>query len=195
MISAYWKLRAATSLPDWLRPAVHSVVYMLGEKRLRFMMRGLKREGLPTREYWQYCEELQRYQEAWVRMLKGKELDGFLCPGVALPAFPHGSSQQLESCCSYTLFLNLLHFPAGMVPVTRVRPEEACYPLNEVPRAQRDSIARAAGRAMQGSGGLPVGVQVAFLPFEDERCLHVMKELQDAVGFTEMPPLAQRTVF
>ena len=45
-----------------------------------------------------------------------------------------------------------------------------------VPRAQRDYIARAAAKMMKGSAGLPVGVQVAFLPFQDEMCLHVMKQ-------------------
>lgn len=154
---------------------------------MRFMIRDFRRGGLTTRKYWQYCKELQCYQEAWVRLLQAKDLDGLLCPGVALPAFPHGSSQSVASACSYTFFLNLLHFPAGMVPVTRVREDEACYPLAEVPRAQRDYIARAAAKTMKGSAGLPVGVQVAFLPFQDEMCLHVMKDLQDAVKFRDLP--------
>jgi hypothetical protein len=36
-------------------------------------------------------------------------------------------SEMLEGCCSYTFFANLLHFPAGAVPVTTVRPDEAKY--------------------------------------------------------------------
>ena len=195
LISAYRKVYFAASLFDWMRPAVSLVLYLWGEKRMRFMIKSFRREGLPTREYWQYCKELQVYQEAWIRMLQAQDLDGFLCPGVALPASPHGSSQSAESACSYTFFLNLLHFSAGMVPVTRVREDEACYPLNEVPRAQRDYIARAAAKMMKGSAGLPVGVHVAFLPFQDEMCLHVMKDLQDAVKISDLPPSAERRVF
>ncbi len=30
---------------------------------------------------------------------------------------------------TYTFMINLLHFPAGVVPVTRVREEEAVYPM------------------------------------------------------------------
>ncbi len=34
---------------------------------------------------------------------------------------------------------------------------------------------------MKNSTGLPVGVMVATLPFEEEKCLRVMKEIQDTV--------------
>ncbi|KAM3572655.1 hypothetical protein VYU27_005341 [Nannochloropsis oceanica] len=195
LIGAYRKMHFATSLWDWVRPFMNCVLYLLDEKRMRFMVKGFRREGVPTRDYWQYCKELQVYQEAWVHMLHAQDLQGFLCPGVALPAFCNGASQSVESACTYTFFLNLLHFPAGMVPVTRVREDEACYPLKELPRMQRDSIARAAAKTMQGSAGLPVGVQVAFLPFQDEMCLHVMKDLQDAVKFRDLPALAKRRLF
>ena len=159
------------------------------------MAKAIRRAGLSAREYWYYCKELQVYQEAWVHMLHAQDLQGFLCPGVALPAFPHGLSQSVESSCSYTFFLNLLHFPAGMVPVTRVQEDEACYPLDEVPPSQRDYIARAAAKTTKGSAGLPVGVQVAFMPFQDEMCLYVMRVLQDAVKFTDLPPMAEQRVF
>jgi Asp-tRNA(Asn)/Glu-tRNA(Gln) amidotransferase A subunit family amidase len=34
---------------------------------------------------------------------------------------------------------------------------------------------------MTNSAGLPVGVQVATLPFQEEKALRVMKEIQDVV--------------
>lgn len=46
-----------------------------------------------------------------------------------LPAFRHGDGPKLESCCTYAFIANLLHFPAGCVPITTVRPEETTYPL------------------------------------------------------------------
>lgn len=195
MIPMYRNIRLAACFPDFLRPLLHTALYLTGEKRRRFLVKNMRRDGLATRTYWQYCEELQNYQEAWTRMLQTQKLDGFLCPSVALPAFPHGWSSHLESSCSYNLFLNLLHYPAGVIPVTQVRADEAVYPPSDLPRMQRDSIARAAAIAMQGSEALPVSVQVAFPPFQDEMCLHVMKDLQDAVGFTALPPYAKRSVF
>lgn len=164
---------------------------------MRFITSGLRRHGLSTREYWQYSVDLQTYQEAWVAMMEDLGLDGFLCPGPALPAFPHGLSQELDSACSYTFFVNLLHFPAGLMPITRVQDDEQIYPLEDIPSIQRDSIAKAAGRCMAKSEGLPVGVHVVTKPFQDELCLHIMKRLEDRIEFTKkhIPELAKRNVF
>ena len=45
-----------------------------------------------------------------------------------------------------------------------------------------DKWAECARVASRGSAGLPVGVQVAALPFRDELCLRVMKDLERALG-------------
>ncbi len=195
MLPAYRKVNMVASMPDGLRPLVNLLLHLLGEKRLHVVAKDLKRGGFSARAYWELCKGLEAYQQAWLRMLQGQEVDGLLCPGPALPALPHGMSQQLESSCSYTFFLNLLHWPAGSVPVTTVQPSEAVYPRSDLPRVQQDSIAKAAARAMRGSAGLPVGVQVATMPFADELCLRIMKDLEAAVGFQALSQVAQRLVF
>jgi len=37
---------------------------------------------------------------------------------------------------------------------------------------------------MKGTAGLPIGVQIATLPFEDEKCLSLMKQLDDSIQFS-----------
>eukprot|EP00966_Prymnesium_polylepis_P293595 6780793-Prymnesium_polylepis.1 len=34
--------------------------------------------------------------------MEGAQLDALLCPGLGLPAFPHGTSVLLNQACSYT---------------------------------------------------------------------------------------------
>lgn len=140
---------------------------------------------------------MESYKRGWLQLLAAHDLDGFLAPASALPAFPHGAARQLECSCTYTFYLNLLHFPAGVVPVTRVRPDEAVYPPDDLPPQQRDSVARAAARSMAGAVGLPMGVHVVAKPFKDELCLHVMKRLEEATGFfarTQLPERARACV-
>lgn len=168
-----------------------------GERRLRHTAKGLRRLGISAREYWRLCEDLEGYKRGWLQLLDSRELDGFLAPASALPAFPHGGARKLECSCTYTFMMNLLHFPAGVVPVTRVRPDETVYPLADLPPEQRDSIARAAARSMEGAAGLPMGVHVVAKPYQDELCLHVMKRLEAATGSfarTQLPERAKACV-
>jgi Asp-tRNA(Asn)/Glu-tRNA(Gln) amidotransferase A subunit family amidase len=90
----------------------------------------------------------------------------FLCPVCAIPAFRHGErswdvdGRRLEylDAMRYTQWFNLLGAPAAVVPVGR-SPE-----------------------------GLPIGVQIAGRPFEDERVLGIAAAVEAAFGY-QPPPL------
>lgn len=47
--------------------------------------------------------------------------DALICPSTPMPAYPHGMSADLTISCSYTFLYNLLHYPAGNVPITIVK--------------------------------------------------------------------------
>ena len=47
-----------------------------------------------------------------------------LCPPCAVPAYTHGAARDLGLLGSYSVLANLLGFPAGVVPVTRVLADE-----------------------------------------------------------------------
>jgi Asp-tRNA(Asn)/Glu-tRNA(Gln) amidotransferase A subunit family amidase len=90
-----------------------------------------------------------------------------LCPVCAIPAFRHGERQWIVEgqpvsyldAMRYTQWFNLLGAPAAVVPVGR------------------------------SSEGLPIGVQIAGRPYEDELVIGVASEIDQAFGYTP-PPLA-----
>jgi Asp-tRNA(Asn)/Glu-tRNA(Gln) amidotransferase A subunit family amidase len=97
------------------------------------------------------------------------EMESFpilLCPVCAIPAFRHGerrwdvNGHPLEylDAMRYTQWFNLLGAPAAVVPVGR-SPE-----------------------------GLPIGVQIAGRPFDDERVLGIGAAVEAAFGY-QPPPL------
>jgi len=109
---------------------------------------------------WMDCDRVRRKLLA--------EMDGFpilLCPACAIPAFRHGERSwdvegqrvQYLDVMRYTQWFNLLGAPAAVVPVGR-SPE-----------------------------GLPIGVQIAGRPFEDERVLGIAAAVEARHGYT--PPL------
>ena len=109
---------------------------------------------------WMDCDRVRRKLLA--------EMEGFpilLCPVCAIPAFRHGERSwdvegqrvQYLDVMRYTQWFNLLGAPAAVVPVGR-SPE-----------------------------GLPIGVQIAGRPFEDERVLGIAAAVEARHGYT--PPL------
>jgi Asp-tRNA(Asn)/Glu-tRNA(Gln) amidotransferase A subunit family amidase len=89
-----------------------------------------------------------------------------LCPSAAIPAFRHGErSWHIEGkvvhyldAWSYTEFFNLLGNPAAVVPV---------------------------GHSQEG---LPIGVQIAGRPWEEEKVLSVAAALEKECGAWKVPP-------
>lgn len=55
---------------------------------------------------------------------EGGPLHVLLCPPCGLPAYTHGARSQLGVSGGYAVPYNLLGYPAGIVPVTRVEPND-----------------------------------------------------------------------
>jgi fatty acid amide hydrolase len=125
----------------------------------------------------------ENYRQRFAEALDAGEAGPFdliLCPASALPAFTHGASTTLATAGAYAPLYNLLGYPAGVVPVTRVRPGE------EIGRpASLDLVERTARLVEQGSAGLPVGVQVVARPWQEHLALAAMQAIQDSVRAAE----------
>ena len=137
-------------------------------------------------EAWQNIAELRKHQQHWIDTMKAFQLDGIVCPGGSLPALRHGLFKDLQPSFCYTALFNLLDWPTGTLPVTTVKEEEdGVYNFSKY----NDSYDRAAKKEMKNSAGLPIGVQVASLPYKDELVLRIMKEIEIEVDFVAMPAI------
>lgn len=174
---SYAFLKSVAQLPNWVRPLLAAAVRRRGEARKAELIWAGR--GKSTYDYWQVTAQAQALRKRFLDRFEAAGIDALLCPGLALPAFPHGTSVLLNQACSYTFVWNLFNLPAGTVPVTRVRTDEQFY---EPSRHRNDSLTRAAQGAMKGSAGLPIGVQVVALPWREEKCLGAMKRLEAALA-------------
>lgn len=112
-----------------------------------------------------------------------QQFDAVIMPPVALPAFKHDYGTKLLPATCYLWLANIANLPAGVVPVTTVKAEEANYTKEDSPKYIDDILFQYSQENMADSVGLPVGVQVLSLPWEDEKCLAVMKEIETLIGF------------
>lgn len=187
-------------------PRVATLAFLAHRSRptlalLRGLLRAVGQRGLAdstvafghgdTAHYWRLVEQQMNYQRRFAEALDaaaGGPIDVILCPACALPAFHHGASANLLTAGAYAILYNLLGYPAGVVPVTRVRPgEDTARPPS------RDVVQSTARKVEVQSAGLPVGVQVVARPWREHVALAAMHAIEDAASrradFPSAPPL------
>ena len=138
--------------------------------RLLAAARGRSADG-----YWQLSHQKNELVARAFASLKAGGYDIVICPPHALPAPQHGKPIDLIMAASYAYWPNLLGLPAGVVPISRVREDEQAGRPD-----LRDQVFRQAKAVDRGSSGLPVGVQVVGLPWQEAEVLSVMNALEAA---------------
>lgn len=129
-----------------------------------------------TGHYWKLVEAQgdyrKRFRDALDKTPDGP-LDLLICPAFALPAMVHGASRDVVLAGAYTALYNLLGYPTGIVPFTKVRAGE------ETGRApSKDKMEMAAYKTESGSAGLPVGVQVVARPWQEHLALAALYTIE-----------------
>jgi fatty acid amide hydrolase len=85
----------------------------------------------------------------------------------------HGASKDLVTAGAYAILYNVLGYPTGIVPVTRVREGEESQRKRSLDRLE--GVAQATER---GSAGLPVGVQVVARPWQEHIAFAAMRAIE-----------------
>ena len=144
-----------------------------------------------TLHYWRLVEAQMDYQRRFLEALDqdaGGPFDIIICPACALPAFPHGASADLLAGGGYATLYNVLGYPAGVVPLTRVQTDEESNRKRSLDRMERTARA-----AEEGSAGLPVGVQVVARPWREHVALAAMRAIEASArlrsDYPQQPPL------
>ncbi|XP_060081151.1 fatty-acid amide hydrolase 1-like [Ylistrum balloti] len=163
-------------LPKWLSILGGWVLSKFAGDRMLYIINKCMTGAGSVSEYWKVEERIQAYKKKMLRKWRANKLDVLICPGFAFPAVRSGNVFNVLGGVSYTVFFNLLNYPAGSMPITKVTAEDeanlAVYPTKTgyEKEIKKDSV---------GSKGLPVNVQCAGLPYQEELVLRVMRELHE----------------
>jgi len=126
--------------------------------------------------YWRLVEQQMDYRRDFLRALdtdEGGPFDVIICPAFSLPALRHGASKDLVTAGGYAILYNVLGYPTGVVPVTRVREGEESQRKRSLDRLERVALA-----TERGSAGLPVGVQVVARPWQEHVAFAAMRAIE-----------------
>jgi fatty acid amide hydrolase len=182
-------LLVTAAMPVWLRGAAGAALNALGQRRRAAILRRFASGSVD--EYWQTIEAIADFRYTLLRAFEEADdgpIDVVLCPAYAVPAVRHGATELMPMPGAYAPIANVSGFPAGIVPVTCVRPgEESDRP------ASRDVIDRVARESERGSAGLPIAVQVLARPWRDHVALAAMAKIEAVArgrpDYPARPPL------
>jgi len=182
-------LLLVAGMPAWLRGIAATLLEALGQRRIARNARRFASGAAD--DYWQTVEAMADFRAEMLRSFEhadGGPIDLVLCPAYALPAVRHGATEMMPMPGAYVPLVNVTGFPGGVVPVTRVRPDE------ESDRASnRDLMDRVARETERGSTGLPIAVQVIARPWRDHIALAAMAAIEAAArrrsDYPAHPPL------
>ncbi|XP_035504416.1 fatty-acid amide hydrolase 1 [Scophthalmus maximus] len=163
--------------PKWLK------------RTLSFLLKPLSTRGSATfralcgvgsiPELWKQHAAVEDYIHETIGDWRRCNIDVLLCPMIG-PAYNFLYCGRVTPALSYTMLYNLLTFPAGVVPVSTVTAEDE-EELKHYKGNYQDYWDKLFKKAVSGGEGLPVAVQCVALPWQDELCLRLMKEVEQLV--------------
>ena len=185
IIPEYRDLLLLAQIPDFMKPLLAQILSLVGEKRKAKFLKNSK--ILSAYEFMKFTVKQQNLKKEFLKFWEDNKLDALLTPGTANPAFKHTYSGKLSLALSYTFIFNVLNLPTGCVPITLVQKGEDVYPESQY--KDKDSFYHWEVKNMKDSVGLPVGVQITTLPYEDEKCVNIMRQLEEEIQFNKKHPL------
>jgi fatty acid amide hydrolase len=165
-----------SGMPPALRDLVGNLLSSIGQNGLGGNMRMFGSGS--AADYWCAVEDQMNYRAAFAAALDGPPggcIDLVLMPAYGVPAVRHGASANMPVAGTYSLLSPVLGYPAGVVPITRVRAIEESGRTNSF-----DVVHKTAFEADRESAGLPVGVQLMGRPWRDDAVLAAMRVIEQA---------------
>jgi fatty acid amide hydrolase len=181
------QLARVAGAPRPVLAVLRALLSVAGQRTAADMLRAFGHRG--TLHYWDLVQAQMDYQRTFATALdadEGGPFDVIVCPAYALPALAHGATKNLVIAGGYVVVYNLLGYPTGIVPVTRVQPGE-----ERIRKRSRDAAERVARSTERDSAGLPISVQVVARPWREHVALAAMCAIQGAArSQADYPALA-----
>jgi len=126
-------------------------------------------------------KEVKDFTYNVIREWEKADLDAVICPTYPFPPLPLGQTELSTRGVSYTMMYNVLNFPAGVVRMTK-QTKQDIEALKDF--EIKDKFHAKVKEFTEEGEGLPQGVMVGALRWQDEKCLRVMKAVERAADYT-----------
>jgi len=167
-------------MPNWLLKLCAKAFEKQGDHRFGKTIRDYLRKTLG--EHYTNIAKKELFRKKFKQIVADKKIDIILAPTIAFPPMKEEGTELLHNYLQYTLLASAFDLPAGVVTCRRIKENEQF-----VEDRHHDLVSEVLKWNAEGSCGLPAPVQVIGLPFEDEKTLAVMKQIDNIWKFREIP--------
>ncbi|XP_041359121.1 fatty-acid amide hydrolase 1-like [Gigantopelta aegis] len=173
---AYRMVYILTNLPRMLVWLLSKLMYPL-DPFMSASMKGLTEAG-SVYDWFILSNKIQAYKEEYLQSWRSEGLNAVIAPVYPCPAVLLNKASFLTVAGSMCQLYNLLNYPSGVVPVTKVSADDLINLENPNVYSPRNLQEKVIKKACEGGEGLPISVQCVGLPFQEELVLRVMKDLE-----------------
>ncbi|XP_028301311.1 fatty-acid amide hydrolase 1 [Gouania willdenowi] len=164
-------------IPNWIKKFLSLLIKPVSSRVAGFLS-AVCGVGSPQ-NVWKNQAAVAEYTNETISYWRKINIDVLLCPMIG-PAYWPRYAGKSSTPLSYSMIYNLLNFSAGTVTVSTVTEEDE-EELKHFKGIYQDFQDRLFKEAVTGGVGLPVSVQCVSLPWQDEMCLRLMKEVEELV--------------
>ncbi|XP_060933404.1 fatty-acid amide hydrolase 1 [Limanda limanda] len=165
------------SLPTWVKRTLSFLLKPVASRASGIFSGISGVSSVP--ELWKQHAAVEDYIHETIADWRRCNIDVLLCPMFG-PAFNFLYCGKVTTALTNTMLYNVLTFPAGVVTVTTVTAEDE-EELKHYKGFYQDRWDKLFKEAVTGGEGLPVAVQCVALPWQDELCLRLMREVEHLV--------------
>jgi fatty acid amide hydrolase len=163
------------SCPQWILRMLSSFLKLTGESILSEDLKNFR--TLERKEYLDAIRDLNQARSEFFAYFKSNNFDAILCPAWPSPSFDLGRAPDNLAFSGFMSLFNILDMPSGTVPV-------GLCSLNSYDKINNQHHQRVMEETMKGGKDLPIALMVSTLPKQDEKCLRLMKEVDDLNKFS-----------
>lgn len=131
-----------------------------------------------TSSYLASLTKLDIYRQEFFDYIREQEIDCIIAPIFPTTAFDLDKTDYAFVVPHYTVIQNILNLPGGTIPLKLC--EDTTYNSK-----YEDYITKKLKENCSTSKGMPVSIQVNTLPYQDERCLRIMQEVDKVFKYSE----------
>jgi fatty acid amide hydrolase len=144
------------------------ILNLIGEKRLSKDLSKIKMMNLD--EYVHNIKVFFELRAKFIQYWKDNDFDGMITPIMPFPAHDFGLGPNLMPLAKFNYLFNCTDMPATCIPI------KLCDDFS-YPNSHNDFVDKNISKIIKTSHNLPIAIQVATLPNQDEQCLALAKEI------------------
>lgn len=157
---------------------MEKIYKFIGKDRLAIEYNIFSKDLSNSLNYMKCVKEIDDEKDKFYNFCIKNEIDALIMPTLPDPAGYIDNYQNQYISVIYTILANILNLSACSIPIKTI--EDTTYKSKH-----NDYYKECINKSMKSSKGLPYGIQVLTMPYEDERCLRLSQEIDKIFKFNE----------